>query len=67
MSKNKLCSCNDYYTCRACRSSTIYTYAEIGAMLGISHQRVQQIEAKALQKFKNNLQLLGINSIEEVL
>lgn len=67
MQKNKSCSCTDYYTCRACRSSTIYTYAEIGAMMGISHQRVQQIEAKALQKFKNNLQLLGINSIEEVL
>lgn len=67
MIKNKQCSCTEYYTCRACRTSTVYTYAEIGALLGISHQRVQQIETKALQKFKNNLQLLGINSIEEVL
>ena len=67
MTKNKNCNCNQYYTCRACRCSTIYTYAEIGALLGISHQRVQQIEQKALRKFKNNLQLLGINSIEEVL
>jgi DNA-binding XRE family transcriptional regulator len=67
MTKQKTCTCNPYYTCKACRCSTIFTYAEIGAMMGISHQRVQQIEKNALRKFKNNLQLLGYNSIEEVL
>lgn len=67
MSQTKQCLCNDYYTCKACRRVDIYTYAEIGTLLGISHQRVQQIERKALQKFKYNLELLGYNSIEEVL
>jgi len=63
----KNCKCDDYYTCKACRRIDTYTYAEIGSMMGISHQRVQQIEKNAIRKFKNNLQLLGYNSIEEVL
>lgn len=63
----KQCHCNEYYTCKACRRADIYTYAEIGELMGISSQRVEQIEKKALQKFKNNLMLLGYNSLEEVL
>jgi len=65
--KHKSCKCDPYYTCKACRKTNIYTYAEIGEMLGITHQAVWEIEKKALRKFKNNLQLLGYNSIEEVL
>lgn len=67
MMTSQKCNCNEYYTCKACRKEDIYTYAEIGAMMGISHQRVQQIEKNALRKFKNNLQLLGYDSLEEVL
>jgi len=36
-------------------------------MMGISHQAVCEIEKKAIRKFKNNLQLLGYNSLEEIL
>jgi DNA-directed RNA polymerase specialized sigma subunit len=64
---SKKCLCNEYYTCKACRRIDIYTYAEIGDLLGLSHQRVQQIERRALQKFRNNLELLGYHSLEEVL
>lgn len=67
MKKTKLCACNTYYTCKLCRSVNTYTYEEIAEYLGCSRQRVQQIEKEALQKFKNNLMLLGIDTIEEVL
>jgi DNA-binding XRE family transcriptional regulator len=65
--KNKACKCDPYYTCKACRRANIYTYEEIGTMMGISHQAVWEIEKKAIRKFKNNLQLLGYNSLEEIL
>ena len=64
---NKGCKCDPYYTCKACRRVDTYTYDQIGDILGISHQAVQQIEKRALNKLKNNLYLLGYNSIEEVL
>lgn len=65
--KLKSCKCDTHYTCKTCRKRHIYTYDEIGTLLGISHQRVAQIEKTALRKFKNNLQLLGFNSLEEIL
>lgn len=65
--KNKACKCDPYYTCKACRRANIYTYEQIGTMMGISHQAVCEIEKRALKKLKNNLYLLGYNSIEEVL
>ena len=65
--KPRLCKCDPYYTCKACRRANIYTYEEIGSMLGVSHQAVWEIEKRAIQKFKNNLQLLGYNSLEEIL
>ena len=61
------CPCNEYYTCKEHRIRTHYTHAEIGAMMGISRQMVQYIEKKAMNKFKNNLKLLGYDSLEEVL
>ena len=64
---NKACKCDLYYTCKACRRADTYTYDQIGDILGISHQAVCQIEKRALQKLRNNLYLLGYNSIEEVL
>jgi hypothetical protein len=36
-------------------------------MIGVSHQAVWEIEKRALRKFKNNLELLGYNSLEEIL
>lgn len=65
--KSKQCKCDPYYTCKACRKIDIYTYDEIGSMMGISHQAVWEIEKRAMRKFKNNLQLLGYSSLEEVL
>jgi hypothetical protein len=65
--KPKQCKCDPYYTCKACRKANIYTYEEIGSMLGVSHQAVWEIEKRAIRKFKNNLQLLGYNSLEELL
>lgn len=67
MTKIKQCKCDDYYTCKACRRTDIYTYQEIGAMMGISHQAVWEIEKRAINKLKNNLYLLGYNSLEEIL
>ena len=63
----KQCKCDTYYTCKACRRVNIYTYDQIGDILGISHQAVWEIEKRAIRKFKNNLQLLGYNSLEEIL
>ena len=63
----KQCKCDPYYTCKACRRANIYTYDQIGDILGISHQAVWEIEKRAIRKFKNNLQLLGYNSLEEIL
>jgi DNA-directed RNA polymerase specialized sigma24 family protein len=37
------------------------TYAEIGQLLGISHTRVQQLEARALRKMRKRATLLGID------
>lgn len=65
--KNKVCSCNQYYTCKTCRASNTYTYEQIGAMMGISRQMVQYIEKQALKKFRNNLKLLGYEQLEEIL
>ena len=65
--KTKTCKCDPYYTCKACRASNTYTYAEIGDMMGISHQAVWEIEKKAMNKLRNNLKLLGYDTIEEVL
>jgi DNA-directed RNA polymerase specialized sigma subunit len=36
-------------------------------MLGVSHQAVCEIEKRALNKLRNNLYLLGYNSLEEIL
>lgn len=47
--------------------STIYTYEQIGAMMGISHQRVQQIERRALEKMYNAFKLLNIHTMEDIL
>ena len=65
--KNKACKCDPYYTCKACRRTDIYTYDEIGTMMGISHQAVWEIEKRAINKLRNNLYLLGYNSLEEIL
>lgn len=65
--KNKACKCDPHYTCKACRKNDIFTYDEIGEMLGISHQAVWEIEQRAKKKMLSALQLLGYNSIEEVL
>jgi DNA-binding XRE family transcriptional regulator len=65
--KTKHCKCDPYYTCKACRRVDIYTYDEIGNILGISHQAVWEIERRALRKVENNLKLLGYNSLEEIL
>lgn len=65
--KTKACKCDPYYTCSACRRINTYTYEEIGSMIGVSHQAVWEIEKRALRKFKNNLELLGYNSLEEIL
>lgn len=66
MRANK-CKCDPYYTCKACRRVDIYTYEQIGAMLGITHQAVYEIEKRAINKIRNNLQLLGYNSLKELL
>ena len=65
--KSKNCKCDPYYTCKSCRRIDIYTYEEIGSILGISHQAVWEIERRALHKAENLFKLLGYNSIEEVL
>jgi DNA-binding XRE family transcriptional regulator len=65
--KTKACKCDAYYTCKACRRTDIYTYDQIGDILGISHQAVWEIEKRAINKLRNNLYLLGYNSIEEIL
>ena len=65
--KLKNCKCDPYYTCKSCRRIDIYTYEEIGSILGISHQAVWEIERRALHKAENLFKLLGYNSIEEVL
>jgi DNA-binding XRE family transcriptional regulator len=65
--KPKSCKCDPYYTCKACRKIDIYTYDQIGSMLGISHQAVYEIEKRAINKLRNNLYLLGYNSLEEIL
>jgi DNA-directed RNA polymerase specialized sigma subunit len=36
-------------------------------MMGISHQAVCEIEKRAIKKLRNNLYLLGYNSLEELL
>jgi len=63
----KHCKCDFWYTCKACRRTDIYTYDEIGTMMGISHQAVWEIERRALRKVENNLKLLGYNTLEDVL
>lgn len=65
--KTKNCKCDTYYTCKACRKTNVYTYEEIGSILGISHQAVWEIEKRAMHKLKNNLYLLGYNSLKEML
>jgi len=67
MKHKKFCKCDAHYTCKACRVATTYTYDEIGDMLGISHQAVWEIEKRAIKKLRNNLQLLGYTTLEEVL
>jgi hypothetical protein len=42
------------------------TYAEIGQLLGISHTRVQQLEARALRKMRKRAAFLGLD-LEAVL
>lgn len=64
---NKGCKCDPYYTCKSCRRVDIYTYEQIGTMMGISHQAVYEIEKRAINKLRNNLQLLGYNSLKELL
>ena len=66
MRANK-CKCDPYYTCKVCRRVDIYTYEQIGDMLGISHQAAHEIEKKAINKLRYNLQLLGYNSLKELL
>lgn len=63
----KQCKCDTYYTCVTCRRADTFTYEQIGLMLGISHQRVQQIERKALEKMYNAFKLLNINTMEDLL
>ena len=65
--KNKACKCDPWYTCKACRRVDTYTYDQIGEALGISHQAVWEIEKRAINKLRNNLYLLGYNSLEEIL
>lgn len=65
--RRTMCKCDPYYTCKACRVATTYTYEQIGDMLGISHQAVWEIEKRAIKKLRNNLQLLGYTTLEEVL
>ena len=65
--KTKTCKCDPHYTCKACKKTDTYTYDEIGEVLGISHQAVWEIERRAINKLKNNLYLLGYNSLEEIL
>lgn len=67
MTKPKLCKCDPWYTCKACRRTDVYTYQEIGDALGITHQAAWEIEKRALRKIENNLKLLGYNSLEEIL
>ena len=67
MAKNKACKCDPWYTCKACRKVTTYTYDQIGDILGISHQAVWEIEKRAIRKLENNLKLLGYNSLEDIL
>lgn len=56
----RLCKCDAYYTCRACRIGEGKTYQEIAQDLGVSHQRVMQIEKRALEKVKKLLALYDI-------
>lgn len=56
----KICKCDPYYTCKACRLGEGATYKEIAADLGISHQAVWEIEKRALLKLKKILDEKGI-------
>lgn len=61
------CKCDPYYTCKACQRVNTYTYEQIGAMMGISHQAVWEIEKRAVKKLRYNLELLGYKTLEEIL
>ena len=65
--QKKACKCDVHYTCKVCRRIDTYTYDEIGEALGISHQAVWEIEQRAKKKVRNALQLLGFNTLEDVL
>lgn len=67
MTKTKSCKCDPYYTCKTCRRTNIYTYDEIGTMMGISHQAVWEIEKRALRKLEYNFKLLGYNKLGDLL
>ena len=57
---SKVCKCDPYYTCKACRIAEGATYQEIANDLGISHQAVWEIEKRALAKVKKLLELYDI-------
>ncbi len=44
-------------------SATNFTLQEIADMMGLTKERVRQIEAKALNKFKRRMQALGHSQI----
>lgn len=43
-----------------------YTVTEIAEILGVSHQRVTQIEQRALRKLRDALRLLGYEHLEDL-
>lgn len=51
---------------QANNATRTYTITEIGQMLGISHQRVTQIEQNALRKLRNALKLLGYDHFRDL-
>lgn len=43
-----------------------YTVNEVAQVLGVSHQRVTQIEQRALRKLRDALKLLGYDHLEDL-
>lgn len=49
------------------KTSGYYSYAEIGKFLGISKQRVEQIEIAAFKKIKNAMSEEKLKQLEETI